>query len=81
MFFEPKLAHNRATFARVSRWRWMLAGAMMAIVISGGLLAPVQYIETLLLPTFVVFSVLVLAIEVKLFLVFRKDLSERRSSQ
>jgi len=81
MVFEPQLPHNRKTFSRVSRWRWMLVGTMVAIHVAGGLLAPVAYSEALLLPTFVAFVILLLAIEVKLFLVYRKDLLERRSSR
>ncbi len=54
---------------------------MMAIGVAGALFSPVKYIEALILPTLVVFVILVLAINVKLFLIYRKDLLERRSSQ
>lgn len=76
--FEPELPQNRRAFRRVARTRWYVIGALAPV---GGaitvLAEPAQLSWLIPVLLCVLFAGLAL-VEVKLFLIFRKDLRERR---
>jgi hypothetical protein len=75
--FEPELPHNRLAFRRVARTRWYVVGALAPVAAAATFLAePAQMSwlgPALLGALFAGLGV----VEVKLFLIFRKDLYER----
>jgi len=73
----PRLPHNQATYRRVARRRWYVAGTVMLLAVAVALLAPADLILALLAPLFIALVIGLGAVEVRLFLVFRRDQHER----
>ena len=78
MPFKPELPHHRAAYDRVARSRWRALGVGMVVAAVIVFLVPVDYHLAILGPLFVIFVAVIGAVELKLVLIFRKDLLERR---
>lgn len=78
MSLKPELPHHRAEFDRVSGHRWSILGAAILVGLLIAFLAPVDHVPAAITVFFALLALAVVGLETKLFLIYRRDLQDRR---
>jgi hypothetical protein len=78
--FEPQLEHNRAEYTALNRKKWRALLLLLALAIPMVVLAMIfpEYVWHIVIALFVAMNAALGWFEVKMTMVFRRDLREQR---
>ncbi|MDZ4259206.1 MAG: hypothetical protein U0974_06635 [Gemmatimonadales bacterium] len=78
--FEPQLEHNRAEYAELNRKKWraflLILAAIVPVAVLGMIFPDDAWLVTVVF--FLAASTVIVSYEVKMTMVFRRDLREQR---